>query len=359
MTLARPTPDAAPFGRTSDGTPVTAYTLRNPNGVVAKVSDYGGALLELWVPDRDGHLADVTLGFDTVGAYANGRDHVGALVGRYGNRIAGARFSLDGVEHALTPNDGHHHLHGGRRGFGKVVWAAAPFATRSTSGLVLTRRSPAGEEGYPGTLDVRVVYTLTDADALVLDYTAVTDAPTPVSLTHHAYFNLAGHGGPSVLDHELTLHASAFTPVGPTLIPTGKLRPVAGTPFDFTTATPIGARLDEPDEQLRVGAGYDHNYVLARRPRPLTLAARVHEPTSGRVMEVLTTEPGLQFYAGNHLSDDPPGKGGARYGPHSGFALETQHFPDSPNQPAFPPTTLRPGQTYRTRTVYRFSVAGS
>ena len=351
---------AVPFGTTSDGEEASVYTLTNAHGMEVRVTNWGGVVLSISVPDREGTVEDVTLGFDTLAPYTTGESpYFGALVGRYGNRIADGRFSLDGQTYTLATNNGPNHLHGGERGFDKRLWTAEPFETDSTAGLVLTRTSPDGEEGYPGALDVRVTYTLTDDDALAFAYHATTDAATPVNLTQHTYFNLAGPGG-DVLGHELTLDAGAFTPVDSTLIPTGEVRPVAGTPFDFREPRAIGERIGADDEQLRYGGGYDHNWVLDRDGEAgLVRAARLYDPSSGRAMEVWTTEPGVQFYSGNFLDGSLAGRGGVVYGRRSGLALETQHFPDSPNQPAFPTTVLRPGETYRSRTVYRFSVEGA
>jgi aldose 1-epimerase len=325
--------------------------------VEVRVTSYGGIIVSLRVPDREGRLGDVALGYDALGGYLEHSPYFGAIVGRYGNRIARGRFTLDGKEYTLATNNGPNALHGGRKGFDKVVWKAAPFDNGEGVGLVFTYSSPDGEEGYPGKLDVTVTYTLTHANALRFDYRAVTDKPTPVNLTQHTYFNLAGNGSGDVLGHELMVQASRFTPVDATLIPSGELRSVAGTPFDFRTPHTIGARIGADDEQIRVGGGYDHNFALDREPgNGLTLAARVYEPTSGRVMEVSTTEPGMQFYSGNFLDGTIMGKGGHAYGRRAGFCLETQHYPDSPNKPEFPSTILRPGQEYRSTTVYAFSV---
>jgi aldose 1-epimerase len=340
------------------GEPVTLYTLRNAHGLEVDAITYGGIIVSLRTPDRNGRLDDIVLGLDTVDDYMERSPHFGAIIGRVANRIGGARFELDGTTYTLARNKGANHLHGGVRGFDKYIWDATPFAEDAAVGVVFTRTSPDGEEGYPGTLDVRVSYTLTDEDALVVDYRATTDRATPVNLTQHSYFNLRGAGDGDVLGHELMLAASAFTPTDEGQIPTGEIRPVAGTPFDFRKPTPIGARIDADDVQLRYAGGYDHNYVLNDRDQEFhtmvpTLAAWVVEREKGRTLEVRTTEPGVQLYTGNGL-DGVVGKKGHVYGPRSAFCLETQHFPDSPNQPTFPSIILRPGQVYRSRTVFAF-----
>ena len=349
----------APFGQTSDGQAVDRYTLTNPNGIEMEVTNYGGLITALRVPGQGGERADVVLGYDRLDGYLEQSPYFGALIGRYGNRIAGGTFTLDDSTYALATNNGPNHLHGGERGFDKRVWAAEPFEDSTGVGLVLTYTSPDGEEGYPGTLEARVTYTLTDSNEVVFDYHATTDQATPVNLTQHTYFNLAGHGAGDILDHELMLNAQAYTPVDSTLIPLGEIADVRGTPFDFTEATAIGLRIEGDHEQLEHAGGYDHNFVLDGEAGQMKLAARVYEPTSGRVMEVRTTEPGVQFYAGNFLDGSITGKDGAVYEQRTGFCLETQHFPDSPNQPAFPSTTLRPGEEYTSRTVYRFDVRPS
>lgn len=346
-----------PFGALPDGEAVTLYTLTNGKGMEMRVIDYGAIILSLTAPDADGRFDDVTLGYDSLSDYLDETPYFGAVIGRYGNRIAGGRFELDGVTYELAKNNGPNHLHGGVRGFDKVVWDAVPFEREDAVGLIFRRTSPDMEEGYPGNLSATVTYTLTDENEIVFDYEATTDEATPVNLTQHAYFNLAGDGERDILGHVLTINADHFTPVDSTLIPTGEIRPVEGTPFDFTEPTPIGARINQDNEQLRRGLGYDHNFVLnGSGEDSLVLAARLYEPTTGRVMEVLTTEPGVQFYSGNFLDGSLTGKNGAVYEHRYGLALETQHFPDSPNQPAFPSTILRPGETYRSTTVYRFSV---
>jgi len=353
-----------PFGTTPEGTPVLLYTLTNAKGMVAEITNYGATVVRLLVPDRKGKLEDVVLGFSALDGYTSdafrkSSPYFGAIVGRYGNRIGKASFTLGGKTFNLaannTPGGLPCALHGGLKGFDKVVWDAQPVQKAGAAGLKLRYLSKDGEEGYPGTLDVTVTFWLTASNDLKIDYRAVTDQPTPVNLTHHGYFNLKGEGRGDILDHQLTLKARRFTPVDKGLIPTGELRAVKGTPFDFTTPHAIGERVEARDEQLAFGGGYDHNWVLDRKGRNLTLAAKVFEPTSGRTLEVFTTEPGIQFYCGNFLDGSLTGKGGQAYGKRSGFCLETQHFPDSPNQATFPSTILQPGQTYKTTTVYRFS----
>lgn len=343
------------FGTLDDGREVAIYALENARGMRARITSWGGAVVSLVAPDRHGAMADVVLGFDDVAGYLRDRGYMGALIGRYGNRIGGARFVLDGVEYQLATNDGPNHLHGGRAGFDKVLWRATPRETEAGPSLELAHDSAAGEEGYPGHLVVRAVYTLTHDGALRIDYAATTDRTTIVNLTSHAYWNLAGHAAGSILDHQLQLEASQFAAVGPGLIPTGELRAVTGTPLDFRSATAIGARIDSDDDQLRLGAGYDHSFAIDGAGGALRRAARVTEPASGRVLEVLTTEPAVQFYSGNFL-DQARGKGGAVYSRRTGFCLETQHHPDSPNQPSFPSTTLVAGARYHSTTVYRFLV---
>ena len=351
---ARGAPRPEPFGTTDRGEAVSLYTLKNAHGMEARVLAYGGIIVSLQVPDRNGRLDDVVLGFDSLADYERGSPYFGAIVGRYGNRIARGRFTLDGRTYPLATNNGPNHLHGGVRGFDKVVWKVAPFQHADSVGLVLTYTSPDGEEGYPGTLQATVTYTLTDGNQLIFDYHATTDRATPVNLTQHSYFNLAGEGSGDILGHELTINADRFTAVDATLIPTGTLTPVEGTPFDFRKPTTIGARIDQKDEQLAHGPGYDHNWVLNRKGSGLELAARLRDPKSGRTLEVMTIEPGVQFYAGNFLDGTIKGKGAHEYGRRSGLCLETQHFPDSPNHANFPSTVLRPGQEYRSKTVWRF-----
>jgi aldose 1-epimerase len=342
-----------PFGKTADGTPVVLYTLTNSKGVRVAITNYGGIVVSLFTPDRNGNPGDIVLGFERLEDYLKGHPYFGAIIGRYGNRIAKGRFTLDGVEYKLAQNNGENHLHGGLVGFDKKVWKARDFVDAEGQHLELRYTSPDGEEGYPGNLDVTVTYSLNEQNQLRIDYVATTDKPTVVNLTNHSYFNLAGEG--DILGHLLRLNADYFTPVDAGLIPTGELRPVKGTPFDFTEPTPIGARIEQDDEQLRYGRGYDHNFVLRGGGGSLAEAAEVYEPKTGRVLRVLTTEPGVQFYTGNFLDGTLRGKYGRVYHRRTGFCLETQHFPDSPNKPHFPTTVLRPGQTYRSTTIYEFS----
>jgi aldose 1-epimerase len=344
------------FGRTPGGATARLFTLANDRGFRVDITDFGGAIVRVFAPDRAGRLDDVVLGFDSVAGYAEHTSYFGALIGRYGNRIAHGRFTLDGVNYSLAQNNRPGgipcHLHGGVRGFDKVVWSAEPAATKDGPALRLRYRSRDGEEGYPGNLEVEVVYTVTADNALRIAYAAKADRATPVNLTNHSYFNLAGAGQPSVLEHRVTLAASHFTPVNAGMIPTGEIARVDGTPFDFRTPHAIGERIGRDDEQLRHGSGYDHNFVLdGKGLRP---AATVFEPASGRTLEVLTTEPGVQFYTGNFLDGSLIGKHGHRYARGSGLCLETQHFPDSPNQPQFPSTILRPGQMLQSQTIFRF-----
>lgn len=347
----RPVVTEAPFGTTADGNEVTLFVLTNSQGLRARVMEYGACLVSLEVPDRDGKSADVVLGFDRLDSYLTRNPFFGVTVGRYANRIAGAGFTLDGVEYRLTANAGRNHIHGGaRRSFDKVLWHGSGFQNDTEAGVRFTHRSLDGEEGFPGKLDCTVTYVLADDNTLRISYTAVTDKPTIVNLSNHSYFNLAGAGNGDVLGHELTINAPWYTPAGEGLIPTGEIRRVAGTPLDFTETHQIGERIGA----LTDTRGYDHNYVLTGSHGSAVLAARVHEPDSGRIMEVWTTEPGVQLYTANGLRN-VQGKQGRVYNRHHGFCLETQHFPDSPNQPHFPSTVLRPGQQYRTTTVFKFS----
>lgn len=331
------------------------YTLENTNGLRIRVSEIGGAVMELHVPDRFGRFADVVLGHDSVEAYKAGGAYLGALIGRYGNRIANGTFSLDGNVYHLATNNGVNHLHGGDSGFDLAAWKAETISGDGFSGLILNYRSQGGEEGYPGNLDVRVTYKLTNENEWIIEYEATTDKPTVVNLTQHSYFNLAGHDSGLILDHELELNADAMTPVNGGLIPTGEILPVAGSPFDFRSSRAIGKEIAAEDVQLKRGGGYDHNFVLNKKTAGgLEFGASVYESASGRTLEMLTTEPGVQFYSGNFLDGSIAGKGETVYGRRSGFCLETQHYPDSPNQPAFPSTRLNPGETYRSMTIYRF-----
>ena len=342
------------FGTTPDGHSVNLYTMTNAHGMEVRAMNYGGIVVSLRVPDRSGTLADVVLGYDDLKPYLTNKPYFGALIGRYGNRIADGKFTLDGVEYHLAKNNGPNSLHGGLEGFNKVLWHAESAESNRGVELVLTYTSKDGEEGFPGNLKTNVTYTLTEQNELIFEYEARTDKATPVNLTHHGYFNLAGEGNGDVLEHELMLNADRFTPVDKTLIPTGELRSVIGTPLDFTKPNAIGTRIHENFEQLAIAGGYDHNFVIHRKGDSLELTARVYEPRSGRVMEVLTTEPGVQFYSSNFL-DGEQGKKGHIYNKHAAFCLETQHFPDSPNHPDFPSTLLRPGQAYHSQTIYKFS----
>ena len=342
----------APFGTTADGEAVDLYTLTNANGIEVRAITYGAIILSLRTPDKNRQFDDIVLGYETLEGYETVNPYFGAIVGRYGNRIGKGTFELDGETYTLAKNNGPNHLHGGVKGFDKVVWQAEA----TDNGVVFTYVSADGEEGYPGTLTSRVTYTLTDQDELIVDYQATTDKATPINLTQHSYFNLAGDGAGDILGHELMLNASRFTPVDSTMIPTGELRDVTGTPFDFRQQTAIGARIGQDEQQLNWGGGYDHNYVLDGGADALALAARVYEPTTGRILEIHTTEPGVQFYTGNFLDGSITGKGGHVYEYRYGFCLETQHYPDSPNKPDFPSTILRPGETYESQTVFRFSV---
>lgn len=343
-----------PFGRTHAGAGVERYSLSNAGGMQAAIMTYGGTLLALRVPDRNGVLGDVVLGFETLAPYFEQHSYFGASIGRYANRIAGGRFELNGHIYTLPRNDGPNHLHGGPHGFHQAVWRASEKISAGGQSLELSYLSRDGEEGYPGDLSVQVTYTLTDDNALRIDYSASTDRDTVLNLTNHSYFNLAGSG--DILTHELELFASHFLPVDTTLIPTGELRPVRATPMDFRSTTHVGARIAADDDQIRRAQGYDHTWILDKEVGRLALAARLTEPMTGRIMEVSTTQPGVQFYSGNVLDGSCVGKRGQRYTRRSGLCLETQHFPDSPNQPRFPSTVLRPGDTFNHATLYRFKV---
>ena len=343
-----------PFGQTADGIPVDLYTFRYAKGAEVRICNYGGIVVSFKVPDRKGQLGDVVLGYDDFASYLKQNPFFGCLVGRYANRIANAKFTLNGREYTLVANNGPNAIHGGLKGFDKVVWDAKVLATLQGPALELRYVSKDGEEGYPGTLTVKAVYTLTEDNALKLQFTATTDKDTVLNLTHHSYFNLAGQG--DILNHQVMIHADKFLPVDSTLIPTGELRPVDGTPFDFRKPTAIGARINQDDEQLKFGKGYDQNWIINKSMGELAPAARVYEPTTGRVLEVLTTEPGLQFYTGNHLGGSITGKGGWVYKSRDAFCMEPQHYPDSPNHPEFPSVVLKPGETYHNTIIYRFSV---
>lgn len=341
------------FGTLPDGQTADYYTLRNKNGMEIKITNYGGIITHLMAPDKNGTFEDVVLGYDSLGGYLKASPYFGALVGRYGNRIGKAKFTLEGKTYSLLANNGPNSLHGGKVGFDKVIWKAE--LIDNDSALKLSYSSKDGEEGFPGTLNTEVVYRLTDNNELEIEYIATTDKPTIVNLTNHTYFNLTG-GKRDILGHQVSINADKFVPVDNTLIPTGTLQDVKGTPFDFLQPTEIGSRIDDPqDEQIKFGGGYDHCWVLNESGDSLRLASTAYEPTSGRYMETFTTEPGVQFYTGNFLNGSITGKNGVVYGKRSGFCFETEHFPDSPNQPSFPSVVLRPGETYKTKTVYKFS----
>ena len=356
VALAQASVTKETFGKTSAGETVDLYTLRNVNGMETKITNYGGIVVSLTAPDRNGKFADVVLGFNDLESYLTKNDpYMGAIIGRYGNRIAKGRFKLNGVEYKLAVNNGENHLHGGIKGFDKVIWTGRELKTKAGPAVVLTYLSKDGEEGYPGNLRVRVVYTLTNRNELKIDYSATSDKDTVTNLTHHSYFNLAGEGNGDILNHQVIINANRFVPTDAGSIPTGELKAVAGTPFDFLNATAIGARINQDDQQLKFGNGYDHTWVINGRAGTLRRAAIVFEQTTGRGMQVFTTEPGVQFYTGNFLNGTLTGKSGKPYPRRSGFCLETQHYPDSPNQPSFPTTTLRRGRTYTSTTIYRFT----
>ncbi len=363
-----PTITSAPFGTAPDGKPVTIYTMKNSHGIEVRAMTYGGIIQSILTPDKTGKLGDIVLGFDSLGGYTSPAyiahlPYFGAIIGRYANRIAKGRFTLDGKQYRLPLNNGPNSLHGGTKGFNERVWDATPFQSDTAVGVVLTYTSPDGQEGYPGTMHVQVTYTLTNANDLVVDYLATTDKPTIVNLTQHSYFNLENDGRTNILTHRIMINADSFTPIDSTEIPTGQILPVAGTPFDFRTPHEIGERIDEDNQQLKFASGYDDNWVLNKTPKDpatgLTVAAEVWAPTSGRTLEVLTDQPGLQFYTGNFLDGTIVGKDGIVYGHRAAFTLETQHFPDSPNHPNFPSTVLTPGEQFRSRTIFRFGVEPS
>jgi aldose 1-epimerase len=342
------------WGKTAAGEAVDLYTLTNAKGHSVSITTWGAIITSIKVPDKNGILGDVVLGFDSLDGYLGKHPFFGAIVGRYGNRIGGAQFVIDGKTYTLAKNDGANTLHGGLKGFDKYVWIAKPSAARGAPSLTLTHISPDGDEGFPGQLTVTLTYTWTDADELRMHYVATTSKPTVVNLTNHSYFNLAGQG--TILEHRLQLSCDRYTPVAKGLIPTGELAPVEGTPFDFRQATAIGSRIDADNEQVKLGGGYDHNFVINGPAGTLRQAAHVVDPSSGRTLDVITTEPGVQFYTGNFLDGSVVGKGGKSYAKRSAFCLETQHYPDSPNQKTFPSTVLRPGQMYNTTTIFKFGV---
>jgi aldose 1-epimerase len=344
------------FGATPEGQPVDIYTITNSQGIEVRVINLGGAITSLLAPDKNGNQDNIVLGFDDLEAYLANPLYFGAIIGRYANRIANGKFVLDGVEYSLAKNSGPNALHGGLKGFDKALWQARSFEAPAEAGVILIYMSKDGEEGYPGNLNTTVTYTLTDRNELIFDYQATTDKATPISLTQHTYFNLAGDGLGDVLEQELTLNADRFTPADKNMIPTGELRSVKGTPLDFTQPTSIGSRINADYEPLKLALGYDHNFVINRKSDGLEFAARVYEPTSGRVLEVFTTEPAVHLYTTNFLDGAVRRKQGHAYKQRYGLCLETQHFPDSPNHPDFPSTILRPGQTYHSRTMCKFSV---
>ena len=344
------------YGVTAQGQKIDIYTLSNANGMHVRITNYGAIVQSLTAPDRDGKYEDIVLGYDKLADYLKDSPYFGAIVGRYGNRIAMGKFVLDELEYTLATNNGTNHLHGGLQGFDKVIWKAKPISEKESIGLELSYLSKDGEEGYPGNLNCTVIYTLTDNNELQIEYEATTDKATPVNLTHHGYFNLSGNCKRDILGHILWINANHFTPVDEGLIPTGELRPVKDTPFDFTEPTAIGERINEENQQLKYGLGYDHNWSLNDVNGTIKLQASLYDSESGRLMEIFTEEPGLQFYSGNFLDGSNIGKDGKVYNYRHGLCLEAQHYPDSPNHPEFPTTILEPGETYRTKTVYRFSV---
>ncbi len=345
----------APFGKTGDGQAVDLYTLSNPSGMKAKITNYGGIVTELHVPDKNGNNGDVVLGYDKLSSYIEASPYFGCITGRYANRIAKGRFTIDGTEYKLATNNGDNHLHGGVAGLDKKVWSAKEVKGVGRAGIEFSYLSPDGEEGYPGNVHCKVTYWLTVQNEIEIQYEATTDKSTHLNLTHHSYFNLAGAGSGDILNHEVELFADKFVPTDASNIPLGELAPVKGTPFDFLTPHKIGARIGENNQQLKVGLGYDHNWVINSTGKGIELAARVTEEKSGRIMEVLTDQPGIQFYTGNFLDGSNVGKGGNVYKHRNAFCLETQKFPDSPNNPSYPSSLLEPGQTYRHVCIYRFS----
>ncbi len=341
---------------TADTTQLQVYSIQNNNGLSMSVTNFGGRIITLKVPDKNGLSGDIVLGYDSLNQYFNRRSVYGAMIGRFANRIANGKFSLEGKEYQLATNNGPNAIHGGPKGFHNVFWQLEPFMRDQTQALEMTYVSKDGEEGYPGNLTVKVIYSITDLNELVIEYEATTDQTTIINLTQHSFFNLAGEGTGDILNHDLTLNAGSFTPVDDHLIPTGEIKSVVGTPFDFLKAHKIGERINQEDPQLKFGKGYDHNWVLNKNGDEFSLAATVHEPVSGRIMEVWTTEPGMQFYSGNFLNKSEIGKGNKVYDLRYGFCLETQHFPDSPNRKNFPAAVLKPGEVYKQRTVFKFSV---
>ncbi len=343
------------FGVLPDGRQVFQYTLQNSSGAIVRIINYGAVVTELRVPDRNGTIEDVVLGYDSLQKYIDDTGHFGAIVGRYGNRIGKGRFELDGVQYQLATNNGENHLHGGPRGFDKVLWDAQLVEKAAGPSLELQYVSPDGEEGYPGTVTLKVAYTLTEENELRIDYEGTTDKPTLLNPTHHSYFNLSGSFTETILDHLLIIEADSMTPVDSGLIPTGEIASVEDTPMDFRSPAVIGARINDASEQLEFGKGYDHNFVLRGSAGSVRKAAELYDPSSGRLMTVFTDQAGLQFYSGNFLNGTAEGKGGISYGHRTGLCLEAQAFPDSPNKPHFPSVTLRPGQVYRQTTIYKFS----
>lgn len=355
--LPNPTSAKAAFGKTKDGRDVDLFTLTNANGTEVKITNYGGYIVSIKTKDKVGKLDDITLGFDDLAGYQGPNPFFGCVAGRYANRIAKGQFKIGGKTYTLAKNNGPNSLHGGVEGFNRKLWTAKEVTNDGVVGIKMAYLSQDGEEGYPGNLSVTMTYWLNNDDELKIEYAATTDKETVLNLTNHTYFNLAGQGSGDILKHEMMIAADKFTPVNDTLIPTGELKPVAGTPFDFTKPMIIGARIDDPkDQQMVFGKGYDHNYVLSKAPGEMAKAARVVEPISGRVLEVMTDQPGVQFYTGNFLDGTLKGKGGKTYPKRSGFCLETQHFPDSPNQSNFPSTSLKPGEQFKSSTVFKFSV---